>query len=269
MFEYTFVKTSQGCGTVKDVTSILSSLGSQTLAFEDRYSCETREMCQGESITVPDRRVVNLCLISQAERDMSINVSVECGVNDRITLESIYEWPQFEYPTKDRDIDFSDDGNYTEVPEPPEALPVECTSRPVGIEFKIVPIDCERSSNPFLSAGNRRLNHKKGKGTSTSTGTEVSGGNGDRFIYSCDGRFAPKFPVRVEIMDEDGKIIYENANVRSSEETFRLSMVPNNMKVHVIGSTCDQEIKFSPDCSTVISTGDSFGSFTIVGFHYD
>ena len=61
-FNYTFTNVGQSCVSIEAIRAEVLPLGSQGLNLNDVYNYKEREICYGDSLTVPDRRFsVNLC----------------------------------------------------------------------------------------------------------------------------------------------------------------------------------------------------------------
>ena len=284
MFKYTFTKTSAGCGEIDYVRAYVEPLGAEILAFEDHYSCQSRDMCMGDAVTIPDRRFVNLCEISQDPRTWDIAVIVGDAMNRDVQLNLAFEWPEFEYPGDgDRGISFDGDGGNSTIPEvttyedPAAAVDfyvegVACQRKPVGIKFAINPTACDESSNSFMTS--RRFLKHNSQNNSSSGGSGSSGGSSTSSIpsypYSCQGP-APSFDdLSVKIFDiQNSNEEYDTIHFSSLTEFSIVTPVPDNMKVVISSNVCDQEIVFHASCSSPLKTGDTMGSFEIVEFIYN
>lgn len=79
---------------VTDIRVSLGPLGETLLSFDDIYSYQQRQLCVGETWTVPDRRSnINLCEYSINAWDIVIEVDELRGQN--VTNSRVHEWTPF------------------------------------------------------------------------------------------------------------------------------------------------------------------------------
>ena len=93
-FNYTFTNVGLACVSIATVSANIAPLGTQQLDFNDIYSFQEREICNGEAWTVPDKRTsVDLCEVSQ-ELDPSWDIVVDIeDFNRRIeNITFAYRW---------------------------------------------------------------------------------------------------------------------------------------------------------------------------------
>ncbi len=83
-FKFTFTNRGLACVHVSDILVSLGPIGDELLSFDDIYSYQERELCVGETWTVPDRRrKVKLCKESDTAWDIFIEVKESRGQQKR------------------------------------------------------------------------------------------------------------------------------------------------------------------------------------------
>ena len=246
MFKYGFTNFGKGCVSIKGANADVGPLGLEVLTFEDKYSCGAdRVLCEDESMTIPDRRFVNLCEVSQHPRNWDIDVEVSDKLNRKQEFTYTYNWDAFTLTvmTLPPIVTF---------PPVPQIVRKECEGRPSKIEFQIIPISCDQSDNSLKGLGRKLKSKKSGS------------------YFQCNGSVSDSItPLYVEIFNTYDKVLLEKTRVVDSNSILTLASVSTNVNVKIYhNNNVVQNIVFHASCSKPIFTGDSFGSFKIVEFVY-
>ena len=221
------------------------------VAFEDERTCTDRTLCQGDVITVPDRRFVNICEKSQDPNPWSIDVVITDTMTREYPFDSTYKWAAFELPKPATPAPIIGTPTPPTPPTPTPPTPTWsrgecCTQRPNKIVFKIDPIDCDESENEMMYR-NRNLKHK-------------SKGKDD---FSCEGPKPSGTNMTVEIRNKYGTLLAIWDDVDTGD-VLTLDQVHTNLVVKIDS----QVINFHASCSKPMCTGNKMGSFTILDFKY-
>ena len=263
-FKYTVVKTSLGCVDIKMASGLAGPLGTATLAFEDYIECAEREMCRGDSWTIPDRRSsVNICELAVLPNNpWDLKLTVEDTRDRSISFPSVYKWDEFKIPIAPTPTAPTPTAPTPTAPTPtvgpPSSCGVLCEDRPDKMKFSVVPAKCSESQNSFTS---RILK------TSSGNSKYSKNGNKDKNYFTCQGNM-PSFPINYQIMNKYGNVLTEGT-AYSSGDVFYFSPVPSNVIVKFVSNSGgEQLIGFHSSCSKDLYTCNTFGSLKIVDFVY-
>ena len=257
MFKYRLTKIGKGCVDIKDAKASLGPLGIKTLTWEDFHSCgASRNWCESEDLTIPDRRIVNLCEETQDPLTWDISLDVSDKFDREESFPFTYQWNSFTLPPN------------VPVPSPvavpaPVAMPVlsptpeQCSYKGLkGIKFKIDPIFCQDSENSLVPCTGRKLR---------------SYSKSDRYKFQCDGHIpaTSTYPTYVQIFNKY-RCVFKKTEVDLSEDTvFTLNNASKGIRVVISSGPHRQVIEFDASCHyEPLFTGDSLGSFKIVDFIY-
>ena len=100
-FKYTFTNIGLACVGVESINATLGPFDEpQKLSFGDIYTCQDRQICNGESWTIIDKRVsVDLCKLSQNTNPWDIMIEIGYNSNRRKELILDYEWDTYTFST--------------------------------------------------------------------------------------------------------------------------------------------------------------------------
>lgn len=266
-YRFNVKNIGNGCGFIQDIKTTVN--GDITLIDIDGWNQERRRFCQNESLIVrrPEANV-NVCALAGSEIDLAIKIN-NAEAEDFIALLEPNSVPT---PT---------------IPQGPK----DCSQHPEKLVFQFTGDTCNRSVNKQGRRTRRtrllrNLGSGKGKGSDKKPpsrpnpsvpapapvpvpGPDITDNEG---LYNCnDFQLLTDASAKVTVTNLDATLLLFDGTV-SEGSTFSIGdpkhLIPDDIRIQVYNGygALLQSVKLHSSCSTVMSLGETFGSFKLVGF---